>query len=159
VIGGGAAAIFLAAVAFALLKGGGDDDTSGADATSTAASTRASGLPTSIYTPTPIYTATPGGKHAEITGITVSGGVYVVAYTTNYETPLEGPHVHFFFDTVKPADAGVPGAGPWFVYYGPNPFLGYKTSDKPAGATKMCILVANPDHSVQQNTGNCWQLP
>jgi serine/threonine-protein kinase len=164
VVGGGAAAVFLGAVAFALLnKGGGDDNTapSGGDsATATRVdATRAAGAPTAIYTATPVYTATPAGKHAEITGITASGGAYVVQYTTNYQTPAEGDHVHFFFDTVKPAAAGVPGAGPWFVYYGPVPFIGYKTTDKPAGATKMCILVANPDHSVQQNTGNCWQLP
>lgn len=165
VVGGGAAAIFLAAVAFALLKSNGGDDTSSGDDTGPTATTSAAGpttagaAPTNAAANTPIYTPTPSGKHAEITGITVSGGVYVVQYTTNYPTPLEGAHVHFFWDTVKVSDAGLPGGGPWFVYYGPSPFLGYKTTEKPAGATKMCILVANPDHSVQQNTGNCWQLP
>jgi hypothetical protein len=164
VVGGGAAAIFLAAVAFALLsKGGGGDNAApggGDPATATrVTATVAAGAPTAISTATPIYTATPTGKHAEIIGITASGGAYIVQYKVNYETPFNGDHVHFFFDTVKAADAGVPGAGPWFVYYGPVPFVGYKTTDKPAGATKMCILVANPDHSVQQNTGNCWQLP
>ena len=38
---------------------------------------------------------------------------------------------------------------------GPIPFKGYKVSDRPAAATKMCILVANMDHSVIQGTGNC----
>lgn len=165
VVGGGAAAIFLAAVAFALLTSdGGNDPNSGDDGeptatTSAANPTTGGAAPTTAAANTPIYTPTTTGKHAEITGITVSGGVYVVQYTTNYPTPIDGDHVHFFFDTVKVSDAGLPGGGPWFVYYGPSPFLGYKTTDKPAAATKMCILVANPNHSVQQNTGNCWQLP
>jgi hypothetical protein len=31
--------------------------------------------------------------------------------------------------------------------------------DRPAQATQMCALVANADHSVQLNTGNCVDLP
>jgi len=72
---------------------------------------------------------------------------------------LPGRHVHFFFDTVPPTQAGMPGKGPWYVYGGPIPFKGYKVTDRPPGATQMCILYANPDHSVVQNTGNCWDLP
>ena len=68
-------------------------------------------------------------------------------------------HVHFFFDTVPPTKAGMPAKGPWYVYAGPIPFKGYKVSDRPAKATQMCILVANPDHSVIQKTGNCVDLP
>jgi hypothetical protein len=67
--------------------------------------------------------------------------------------------VHFFFDTVSQADAGVPGSGPWKLYAGPSPFKGYKLSDRPNGAERMCILVANPDHSVIKGTGNCVALP
>jgi hypothetical protein len=32
-------------------------------------------------------------------------------------------------------------------------------ADRPSAATQMCILVANPDHSVIANSGNCWALP
>ena len=39
------------------------------------------------------------------------------------------------------------------------PFTGYKVSDKPADASQMCILVANPDHSIIPDTGNCMVLP
>ena len=67
--------------------------------------------------------------------------------------------MHFFFSTVSVADAGVPGAGPWFLYAGPAPFTGYKVSDRPADASQMCILVANPDHSIIPDTGNCIPLP
>ena len=116
--------------------------------------------PTPTATPEPTPTPTPSGRQARITGITVSGGRYVVDYEVfNYDPVLPGRHVHFFFDTIPPTQAGVPGKGPWILYAAPVPFKGYKVSDKPSGAKQMCILVARPDHSVQQNTGNCVDLP
>jgi hypothetical protein len=97
---------------------------------------------------------------ARIQDITVEQGLYVVPFQTYGFTPqLPGQHVHFFFDTVPPEQAGVPGDGPWFVYGGPSPFTGYGVADRPQGATQMCILVANPDHSIQLGTGNCVDLP
>jgi hypothetical protein len=39
------------------------------------------------------------------------------------------------------------------------PFDRYKVSDRPTGASQMCVLVARHDHSVIQNTGNCFDLP
>ena len=90
----------------------------------------------------------------------MSDGRYVVDYQVfGYDPQLPGRHVHFFFDTVKPTDAGVPGKGPWELYAGPIPFTVYKVSDRPTGADQMCILVANTDHSVIQDTGNCVDLP
>jgi hypothetical protein len=91
----------------------------------------------------------------------VSNGRYVVDYEVfNFEQELpNGRHVHFFFDTVSPEDAGVPGRGPWELYAGPVPFTVYRVSDKPSAATQMCILVARPDHSVLPNSGNCVDLP
>jgi hypothetical protein len=95
-----------------------------------------------------------------ISGITLNGSTYVVNFQTYGFTPqLPGQHVHFFFNTVPPANAGVPGPGPWQVYGGSSPFTGYTTADRPVGATQLCILVANPDHSVQLGTGNCYPLP
>jgi hypothetical protein len=110
-----------------------------------------------VPTPTP----TPAGRQARITGITIDGDAYAVAYQAFGFTPdIPGArHVHFFFDTVPPEEAGVPGKGPWILYDGPSPFKEYKLSDRPAAATRMCILVANHDHSVVQDTGNCWDLP
>jgi hypothetical protein len=93
-------------------------------------------------------------------GITISGGDYVVDYEVfGYSPALPGRHVHFFFDTVTPANAGVPGDGPWFLYAGPVPFRGYQVSERPNGANQMCILVANSNHSVVQDSGNCVDLP
>ncbi len=60
--------------------------------------------------------------------------------------------------------AGVPGSGPWQLYppgpgTGLSPFTLFTQNDRPAGATQICILVANADHSVNQGTGNCYPLP
>jgi hypothetical protein len=68
-------------------------------------------------------------------------------------------HVHFFFNTVSQENAGIPGSGPWILYGGPRPFREYRLSDKPAAATQMCALVANEDHSIIPDSGNCFPLP
>ncbi|MCO5206362.1 MAG: hypothetical protein M9928_15105 [Anaerolineae bacterium] len=103
---------------------------------------------------------------ARITGITLDSTYYVVAFETVGFTPTWGAqHVHFFFDTVSAENAGQPGSGPWQLYpasadgSNSSPFTLYSTADRPAGAEKMCILVANADHSVNQGTGNCVWLP
>ena len=119
-------------------------------------------VPTPVPTPTPAPTPTPtpAGRQARILEITTSGGRYVIDYDVfGYDPVLPGRHVHFFFDTVSQAQAGVPGKGPWILYAGPVPFTEYRVSDRPNGATQMCILVANQDHSVVQDTGNCMDLP
>ncbi len=117
-------------------------------------------VPTVAPTPVPTPTPTPAGRQARILGITTSGGNYVVDYAVfNYDQVLPGRHVHFFFDTVAQTQAGVPGKGPWILYAGPVPFTKYKVSDRPNSASRMCILVANSDHSVVQGTGNCVDLP
>jgi hypothetical protein len=95
-----------------------------------------------------------------ITGIRVEGNIYAVDYEVNNFT--EGLHVHIFFNTVPPEQAGSPGSGPWKLTwgaYGDPPFTQYSIASRPANATQMCALVANPNHSVQQNTGNCVDLP
>jgi len=79
--------------------------------------------------------------------------------TFGYTEQLPGMHGHFFFDTVPPAQAGAPGSGPWNLYGGPRPFTEYAVSNRPAGAMQMCALVANADHSVQPDSGNCEDLP
>ena len=117
-----------------------------------------SAVPSPSAAPTP--TPTPAGRQARILGIAITNGRYVVDYEVFGYTPaLPGRHVHFFFDTVSVANAGVPGDGPWFLYAGPVPFTGYKVSDRPAAANQMCVLVANSNHSIVENSGNCMDLP
>jgi hypothetical protein len=68
-------------------------------------------------------------------------------------------HIHFFFNNVPPDQAGMPGMGPWKLYGGPRPFTGYAISQKPDTATQICALVANANHTVIANSGNCMDLP
>ncbi|MEA3334519.1 MAG: hypothetical protein U9R25_01315 [Chloroflexota bacterium] len=97
---------------------------------------------------------------ASINHITHDGSRYLVDFETfGFEAVLPGQHVHFFYDTVPPEQAGMPGSGPWILYGGPTPFGEYTVDSRPSGATLMCILVANPDHSVIAESGNCYPLP
>ncbi len=116
---------------------------------------------TATVADTPTETVPVGVPYARIDSITInSQNRYEVAYETfTFTEKLPGMHVHFFFNTVSPENAGVPGTGPWILYGGPRPFTGYRVSDRPQGATQMCILVANPNHTVHPNSGNCVDLP
>jgi hypothetical protein len=166
------------------LAGGGDGDGTDAEATptqeanasqtntatrtttATRTPTEAGGgvvedTPTPTTPPAPTATPTPTFRWSQITGISVSGSNYSIDYIAgNFEPALpDAMHVHFFFNTVSPENAGFPGSGPWHLYGGPAPYTGYPLSERPSGATQMCILVANPNHSVVQGTGNCVDLP
>ncbi len=103
---------------------------------------------------------------ARINQIQVQDGRYYVDFETFGFTPqLPGQHVHFFWNTVPQEQAGVPGSGPWQLYpaapgdTNTSPFSLYTVNDRPVGATQICILVANADHSVNQGTGNCMDAP
>jgi hypothetical protein len=116
--------------------------------------------PSATPTPTVEPTATLPALYVRINGITLSGSQYVVEYETfGYTEKLPGMHVHFFFNSVPPKQAGMPGSGPWYVYGGPRPFKGYGVTQRPAGATQMCALVANSNHTVIAGSGNCVDLP
>ncbi len=120
-------------------------------------------LPAATEAPTETaipLTPTPSGPYVVITGIRVEGNIYAVDYEVHNFS--EGLHVHIFFNTVPPEQAGSPGSGPWKLTwgaYGNPPFTQYSIASRPPNATQMCALVANPNHSVQQNTGNCVDLP
>ena len=115
--------------------------------------------PTFTSVPPTATTAPVTQLSVRINSISLEGSSYVVNYETfGYTETLPGTHVHFFFNTVPPEQAGVPGGGPWILYGGPRPFTGY-TTDKRGSASQMCALVANPDHSVIANSGNCANLP
>ena len=134
---------------------GAPTDTPTPTATSTTAATPTPTEPPPTATPT-----APQALSSQITNITLQNGTYVVDYqTAGFTETLPGVHVHFFFNTVAPENAGVPGSGPWILYGGPRPFAGYTAADRPAAATQMCILVANADHSVQAGSGSCYPLP
>ncbi len=115
--------------------------------------------PTLGLPPTPTFPA--GIPFAFIKSITLDEGLnYIVDYDTlEFQEKLPGVHVHFFFNTVLPEQAGNPGSGPWILWGGPRPFDKYRQRDHNEQATQMCVLVANADHSVQPESGNCAILP
>jgi eukaryotic-like serine/threonine-protein kinase len=119
--------------------------------------------PTVTRTPTitPTATSTLPPLYVRINDITLrTDNHYVVEYETfGYTEQLPGQHIHFFFDTVPVEEAGSPGPGNWFLYGGPRPFDKYHTGNRPEGATQMCALVANPNHTIIPETGNCFDLP
>jgi len=147
-----------------LFMGGDDDDEPGPAAPTGQAATPNPTTPATPSTTAPTAataaTATLAPNTSRITSIQVVNGRYSVVFETGgFQPVVTAQHVHFFFNTVPPANAGVPASGPWFVYGGPSPFTGYSVAEKPAAATQMCVLVANADHSVRQGTGNCIDLP
>lgn len=109
----------------------------------------------------PSPTIPSGVPFVRINKITInSQKQYVVDYETfEYVEKLPGMHVHFFFNTVSEQNAGSPGNGPWKLYGGPRPFTGYRPSDRPQDATQLCALVANANHSILPQSGNCYLLP
>ena len=112
-----------------------------------------------------VTTTTLPEKFVEIKGIDEEEGAYVVYFTVAGYSPKiseeEGTlHIHFFFDTVAPENAGTNGnpPGEWALYDGPSPFTQLKVSDRPEGATKICALVADHQHRITTGTGNCLDL-
>ncbi|MBT3336672.1 MAG: serine/threonine protein kinase [Anaerolineae bacterium] len=118
-------------------------------------------LPTATLEPTVIPTATlPPGPQVRMTSIILDGSTYVVEYETfEYTEALPGMHVHFYFNNFTQSQVGAGGGGNWKVYGGPRPFSLYTTSNRPADATQMCAIVANSNHTIILDTGNCLDLP
>ena len=121
-------------------------------------------LPITTPTETTVpLTPTPTGPYVVITGIRLENNVYVVDYEVHNFPQSPSLHVHMFFNTVPPEQAGSPAPGKnWKLTwgaYGDPPFTQYGPANRPANATQMCSLVANPNHTVILNTGNCIDLP
>jgi hypothetical protein len=108
--------------------------------------------------------ASAGNAFVRIDRITTQAGEYVVFYSAqNFVPRLEAGnrHVHFFWNTVAPANAGANGhpPGAYAVYAGPVPFRGFRVAERPAGASQICALVADDSNSVDPGSGNCAPLP
>jgi hypothetical protein len=118
--------------------------------------------PTPTDTPEPTNTPTPSTPYVQITGIglDVDGRYIVEFFTGNYAPASGGQHVHFFWNTVPPEQAGVgPNQLSWVVYYDGSPFTQMTSAGRPADATQICSLVANANHTINLGTGNCVNLP
>jgi hypothetical protein len=118
-----------------------------------------SSTPVPTATSPPTATPTPS---VNISNITVQDNRYIVEYSTaGFTEQLPGVHIHFFFNNVAPENAGTNGPNPgnWYLWGGPRPFNGYTVNDRPSNADKMCALIAEANHAVRLNTGNCVSLP
>lgn len=145
--------------------------TSPADASSTTDDiTPSSDASTTTTTGAAIPPACAGatGDFICITEAEWQGDTLVVTYDTELDLtlfpdpddlPVDSNHAHFFFDTVPLSQAGTPGGGPWVIWDQQPVFDAFTRADVPDGATAVCVLVANFDHSVQSDTGNCIPIP
>ena len=154
-------------VAFMLLTGGddgGDDDAGTTTTTTTGSDTTDNTEPNGTCTSS-------SGRCAFIDDITAEGDGFVAAYSTaGFEPLIAGDdsdhHLHFFFDTVPVDEAGVPGSGPWTIWdLDPDGNKVYRSTDVeppgvPADATQLCVVVANHDHSLDDDPQpSCVDLP
>ena len=115
---------------------------------------------------------------AFITGIRLDADRYVVDYATvGFEPLVAGEdagatehdhHVHFFFDSTAPGDAGSNGRPPgswelWGRQRGHGELVFDEFTVEDAGdAEQLCVAVATSGHEVLDDadrTGNCVDLP
>jgi actin-like ATPase involved in cell morphogenesis len=126
------------------------------------------------------YCTSPSGRCAFLTDLRLEGDQYLGDYVTEgfdpliFEPGVKGAasdhHVHFYFDTVPEANAGTNGSPPglWTVWdrdagggqlvfdaLGP----GNQSANGGAGATQLCVGVADSQHGIVVGTGNCLDLP
>jgi actin-like ATPase involved in cell morphogenesis len=115
------------------------------------------------------------GRCAFITNLRVEDGTYVADYDVKDFDPIifepgvrgtpEDHHVHFFFNSTAPENAGTNGhpPGAWTIWDraaggGELRFDGLDVED--AGtANQLCIRVADFEHGVEADSGNCVDLP
>ncbi|HSJ55601.1 MAG TPA: hypothetical protein VLC95_00365, partial [Anaerolineae bacterium] len=65
----------------------------------------------------------------------------------------------FFFNTFSPEDVGIGGEANRRSWGEGSPFTGYTRADRPAEAARLCVVVANPNHSVIPGSESCFPLP
>lgn len=164
--------LVVGAGAVALVASGGGDDGS-ATSNSAPSATAGDAGPSTKCT-------SESGRCALLTGVKLDGNTYVATYTVKGFEPIiytagqKGApgdhHVHFFFDTVGADHAGTNTAQPgiWTVWdrdsgHGELRFDALSVDNQGQnggdGATKLCILVADAPHGVEQGSGNCLPLP
>jgi|GEM_PF-1036454 len=103
----------------------------------------------------------PDVPRVRITGISLDEqGQYAVDFGVEYFEPAyPGTHIHFFWDTFSEEDVGIGGEANRRAHGGPSPFTGLTAAERPAEATRLCAVVAVPDHTVIPRSGNCFDLP
>lgn len=152
--------VLVVTLAFWFLVGRGGDAESGDDRAVATTSSPATA-------PVPVTCEGPSGRCTRIQGVGLFGDRYVVDFMVSGFEPHIGccgddsHHLHFYFDSIEAENAGTNGPSPesWEMYDGASPFTAYGQSQRPPGATQLCVLVADTEHAVEVGTGNCHELP
>jgi actin-like ATPase involved in cell morphogenesis len=148
----------------------------GSDASTAGQPTVSSVAPTDPGTGAPVRDCgSESGRCAFITDIALDGTRIVANYETVDFDPLifeagkrgtpDDHHVHFFFNTVSPENAGSNGHPPgvWWIWdrAAGNGELRFDdvTIDDAGDASQLCIRVADSNHGVEGDSGNCVDLP
>jgi hypothetical protein len=171
-LAGGLSAAVLVVLGVVLLGGGGKEPETKVLSNG---EVREAGSSTGSSTTTTAATAA-SGPRADIANIRVQDGRYVLTYAAGGFVPEiddhESFHTHFFWDSVEPRNAGTngPSPGQWLLWDTPATVNDafFAVAARPAGADRICALVATHEHAVADvngdakpdtNTGNCVDLP
>ena len=164
----------IAGIAFALTRGGtppGATPSGPSDTPSTTATTTSS--PSSSPTPSTTAREEP---FAEILSIDFDGPRYSFTYRpTGFLPDTSDPesfHVHFFWSSLEPVNAGTngPAPGAWLLWDTPTSVNNamFDAANRPTDATGICVIIADHEHAVADvdgdeqtdlDTGNCVDLP
>ncbi len=177
---GAAAAAALVAGGGAFLAFGGGAGAGPSSSATTVAEAPAPAPSTTAAAPLPSapLCESASGMCALITGIRLDADRYVVDYATVGFDPLvagedagatdRDHHVHFFFDSTAPGNAGANGRPPgswelWGRQRGRGELIFDEFTVEDAGdADQLCVAVATSGHEVLEDadrTGNCVELP
>ena len=176
----GAAAALVALVVVVFVVGSGDGDGDGeeisAGANSSTTEAESSSAPTTTAPTTTAAPARPDGPFVEVGAIRTQSGRFVFDFEAfDFEPSIPdaaSSHVHFFWDTLVPENAGVngPSPGQWLVWDGPRTVSDdfFTVAARPPGASAICAVVGTHEHAVADvdgdgepdtDSGTCSPLP
>ena len=90
-------------------------------------------------------------KSVEITAVNIVDLNYSISFTTtNYTNQQGGFHTHFYFNNEANTVVNK-------MYSGASPYS-LPVLSTPVGATQICAIVANANHSIIPDSGNCLSL-
>jgi actin-like ATPase involved in cell morphogenesis len=167
ILAGAVAAVVLLGIVGAVAALGGSDGDPGSGASGEATSTTADPATTEAP-PATTGTTLPPGPFVQLDAVDLVDGQYQVTYrVVGFEASTEDPdalHLHFFFDTIEPENAGTNGEPPgdWDLTGNPDTFVTKYGPEDKGSATQMCSAVATFEHEVHlrgTTTGNCVDLP
>lgn len=171
-IGAIAAVVVLVAAgaSWALRRDSGGGEGASASSTTVPAEVTTTTRPPKASTTTTTTTAPPPeGRYLTLDSIRVEDGRYVVEYTPyRFEPDIDDAsayHVHFFWDTYTPEQAGLDApergvtVGLWELWDLPV-FDAFAVADRPPGAQRICAVVATHHHLVDDPANaECIDLP